>query len=280
MNELSLLRGKDLVLGPNINAKHFKLKDIEEIDCDKYNMYLSMMIMSVLDVADILWCKNKIWYEDIKDWDFFIQRALSGNNFRNIFVEKNKKIIGIEEDCLFVNEEYKKVLNLFLGWNYDYIALNIKSESGNQTVLTTVKKIEEKNIYIISDDTIKFTEHYYKILVSFLKEINWIKNDYVFLKGGNKYAKKYILENNYKERKYKKKEVINLNSIVSSLIAKGQSYSEIWNYPIYTVYDLYYRLVKITEYNNTMQAYLDGCIDTKSSPIKWDEINWASIIKK
>lgn len=280
MNELSLLHGKDLVINKDISVKHFKLKDIEKINPDKYNIYLSMMIMSVLDVADVLWCKEKIWYEDIKDWDFFVQRALAGNNNRTIAVEKNNRVVGIEKDCLFVNEEYKKVLNLFLGWNYDYIALNIKNESGTQTVLTTIKKDEKSNLYYISDDTIKFTEHYYKLVVSFLKEINWIKHSYMFLKGGNKYAKKYILENNYKNRKYANKETINLNSIVSALIANGQPYFDIWEYPIYAVYDLYYRFVKINEYNNTMQAYLNGCIDTKSNPIKWDEINWASIIKK
>lgn len=281
MDKLSLLRGNDLILNDKIHVKNFKLKDIEEIGLDKYNKYISMCILSKLDVADVLWCERKIWYEDIKsEWEFFVQRALSGGKFRNIVIEKNNRFVDIELNCIFVNDEYKNMLNFLFNWNYEYVGLNIKNEAGNQIILATINKRDNSDIYILKEDTIKITEHYYNLLTMFIKDINWISKKYLFLDGGNKKAKKYILENEYKNRKYTQKETINLYSIVSALISFGQNYKDIWDYPIYLIYDLYYRLSKVDEYKNTIQAYYNGCIDTKKNPIKWEEINWAAIINK
>lgn len=281
MTELELLYGEELILSDKIKVRNFTLKDIKDLTLEKYSRYISDIILSVYDVADILWCEQKIWYEDIKsNWDFFIQRSLSGKNLKTVATIKDNKIVNIELECLFVNDEYKNALNFFFDWNYDYIALNIETSAGKQVILITVEKYKDTNIYIITENSIRITEHHYNLIVKYLKDINWIKKEYTFLKGGNKYAKKYILENEYKNRKYTEKVSVNLSSIVSALIANGQDYFSIWKYPIYLVYDLYYRTNKINEYKNTVQAYYSGCIDTKENPIKWDEVNWAAIIKK
>ena len=48
-----------------------KIKDIIELGYDTYMKYVSILITTKYDVADVLWFENKIWYEDIKnDWDF------------------------------------------------------------------------------------------------------------------------------------------------------------------------------------------------------------------
>lgn len=281
MTELELLYGEELILSDKIKVRNFTLKDIKDLTLEKYSRYISDIILSVYDVADILWCEQKIWYEDIKsNWDFFIQRSLSGKNLKTVATIKDNKIVNIELECLFVNDEYKNALNFFFDWDYDYVALNIETNAGKQVILITVEKYKDTNIYIITENSIKITEHHYNLIVKYLKDINWIKKEYTFLKGGNKYAQKYILENEYKNRKYTEKVTVNLSSIVSALIANGQDYFSIWKYPIYLVYDLYYRTNKINEYKNTVQAYYSGCIDTKENPIKWDEVNWAAIIKK
>ena len=282
MNELELLSGKDLVLSKDIRVKHFTLNDIREAGIDNYYKYLSLITLSVLDVADVLWCEKKVWYKDAgSDWDFFVQRALSGaNSKKNIVVEKGDKVVDVELNCMCVNEEYKKALNFFFGWDYDYLALNIHTGDRTQTILTTIEYEEDSSLYILKEKTIRITEHHYRCLVDFVKDINWIHKEYMFLKGGNKRAQKYILENEYKNRKYTNKETINLESIISSLIAKGVNYLDIWNYPIYLVYNQYYRFNKIVEYQNIITAYYSGCLDTKKNPIKWDELNWSSIIKR
>lgn len=281
MTELELLSGKDLVITDKIRVRSFSLNDIKNCTIEQYNKYISTIILSVLDVADILWCEQKIWYEDIKsNWEFFIQRGLSGNNQKTIAVIKENKIVDLELKCLCLNDDFKNALNFIFGWNLDYVALNIETNAGKQIVLTTVEKYGNTDIYVITENSNKITEHYYNLVVQYLKDINWIKKEYLFLKGGNKYAKKYILENEYKNRKFTDKVNIDLNSIVSALIASGQDYFKIWEYPIYVIYDLYYRLNKVNEYRNTVQAYYSGCINTKENPIKWEEINWAAIIKK
>ena len=66
--------------------------------------------------------------------------------------------------------------------------------------------------------------------------------------------------------------------MVSSLVVKGQKYDDVLNYSIYLIYELYYRLRKVDEWNNTMMALSNGNIDTKKNPIKWEKIDWSSII--
>lgn len=91
-----------------------------------------------------------------------------------------------------------------------------------------------------------------------------------------------LLEQEYRRResreKNNRKSNVDLGSLVSALIARGQPYKEIWDYPIYMIYDLYRRLSKVDEYNGTMRALYSGCIDTKKNPINWDKVNWAAII--
>ena len=87
------------------------------------------------------------------------------------------------------------------------------------------------------------------------------------------------LRNTFSNNNTKHKETVTLESIVSSLVARGQAYSEVINYPIYVIYNQYYRLIKVDEYQNTLRALYGGCLDTKKNPIQWDKINWSSIIK-
>ena len=83
----------------------------------------------------------------------------------------------------------------------------------------------------------------------------------------------------YKKRIKKKKDRITISTIFSSLVAKGHRYKDVKKYPVYFFYESYFRLLKISEYENTMQALYNGCIDTKNHPINYEKIDWSSIIK-
>lgn len=173
-------------------------------------------------------------------------------------------------------------MNFFLGLECEYIVFVVESSGTRQEIFQTVKTQGEN--YILDKDTFRFTEHYYNELIQYLRQVNWFKPDYDFTHGGTKKAKKYILNERYKKRKHvdgrKDDEVtVDLSSIVSSLIARGQPYKDIFDYPIYVIYNLYHRLSKVDEYKNTMQALYSGCIDTKKNPINWNKINWSSIIE-
>lgn len=279
MTNLEYFYGKPLKLNDKLEIIHPKVKDIINIGYDLYMKYFSILVTTKYDIADILWFENHIWYEDINnDWDFFVQRALSNKETHPVRIKQSDSIIDIEMDSLFIGESFRNALNYFLSLNCYYIVLQIKKNENKQTILLTVNK--DENGYYIDENSVKFTEHYYHLMLDFLKNIHWISDDYEFTHGGNKRAKKYILENDYKKRKKKHKSLIDLQSIISSLVVKGQNYFAILNYPVFVVYELYYRLLKIDSYDNTTNAIYSGCYDTKKHPINWDKINWTSIIRK
>lgn len=284
MNALCLLRGDNLKLTDEVQIIHPKLKRMTEVDLDKYNEYLSTMISTSMDIADILWVKHKVFYKDIKsEWDFFVQKsvALSASCTLKI-VDKNDVLVDVMENCLLVNPYTRDSLNFFLNLSGEYVVITKKTEDLENVVFYNVQ-MDSVGSCVLKENAFAFTEHFYNITLEYLKTINWISPEYDFDKGGNDYAKKKILEMEYKrnesKRNRKEKQTVNLSSIVSSLIAKGQPYKDIWEYPIYLIYDLYYRLLKVDEYKNTIQALYSGCIDTKKNPINWDKINWSAIIK-
>ena len=289
MSTLRLLYGDGLKLINGIEVKHPKLSDIVELerkcisDNDyNYNDYIKALTSTRIDVADILWCEMQIWYEDIKtEWEFFIQKCILNKKVMNIFFEAelDGKIIKVEKQAVAIDKIYRDALNFFLGLSGEYVLLDINETDIPQIVLCNVQENKLKQ-YIVSKDNVKFTENLYDTTLKYLKKINWITSEYMFLKGGSKGAKQYILKNQYKSRTKIKvdKYYVSLDSIISSEIAKGTRYQDIKEYPIYLIYDLYYRNVKINEWQNTMDALHNGCLDTEKNPIEWEKVNWGSVI--
>lgn len=276
---LFLLRGKSLKLSDELSVKHPTLDEISEVGHDKYMEHLFSLVSTSLDVADILLFEMNVWYEDIKDeWIFFLQKCLSNSGEKkDVALIAGEKIYRILEDCLFVSESYRDALNYFLGLEGEYIILERTEDNTKQTILYNAKYDENKNLYI-DDKSIKFTRHFYELTSKFLRDSNWVTGNYDFTKGGNMRAKRYMLKMMYNDRKKKKKPSINLDSIVSALIVKMQDPQKIWDCPIYTIYDMYYRLNRIQEYNNTVMGYYSGSFDTSKTPINWEKINWSGII--
>jgi hypothetical protein len=273
------------------NPKLREVVELEKTEVGLYFKYLYVLISTSLDVADILLCENDIWYEDIKDeWGFFLQKALS-NELKKvktvIKVRTETSSSDIVVDIEAVDDFYRDALNFFFNTTGEYIIWkdkNLNDDTFNSIYLMNVTKMEKENesdedIFLFDESNFKFTPHTYRIMLDFLRKINWSNPTYDFLHGGTRYAKKYILQQEYKKRKKNNEATVDLESIVSSLIAKGQRLDDLYDYSIYLIYNLYYRLVKINEWDNTMNALHSGCIDTKKHPINYEKLNWASIIK-
>lgn len=269
------------------NPKLIDIVNLEKVQESLYFRYSYLLTNTVVDFADVLYMEQNIWYEDIDDWEFFLQNVVSGGEevtVLNTKISSGSKI-EIVNKTIKINKEYTDALNFFFDTNGEYVLWknngNPDDKSYNNVFIINVNEISSSynKCYIYNDDNLKINAHNYKVMLDILLKINWIKKDYDFIHGGNKHAKKYILKYEYKKRKKKKEDNhVDLSSIVSSLVVKGQRYDDVLNYSIYLIYELYYRLRKIDEWNNTMMALSYGNIDTKKNPIKWEKIDWSSII--
>lgn len=279
MNHIDLIYGKSLRLTDKVSVKHPKLIDV--CNLEKYDEYVYIMMMTSDDIADIMWVKNKKLYTDIKsEWSFFVQKSIIGSISSDIYILENG-VYHLSTDCILINPEYRDALNYFLSLDCEYMIMTIGDKDNQQIVMCSLNKID--NMLVYSKDNFKFTESFYLQTLQYLRQINNYYPDYYWKKCPTKKGKKMLLEQEYRRResreKNKRKSNMDLGSLVSALIARGQPYNDIWNYPIYMIYDLYRRLTQVDEYNGTMRAIYSGCIDTKKHPINWDKVNWAAIIK-
>jgi hypothetical protein len=107
--------------------------------------------------------------------------------------------------------------------------------------------------------------------------MNFLKDEN--LKFGNEFSRKsYIKAQKAKIRNAKPE---GLDNIISAVAWKSPNLSikEIFDISIYQLYDGYFRLIKIDNYENTMRGLYSGSIDTSKTKIDFDKINWASSLK-
>lgn len=278
MKHVDLIRGRPLKLTDKVYVKHPTLADV--CDLDKYENYTYIMMITSDDIADVMWHNSKKLYTDIKsEWLFFIQKALIGARGSDVYMVDND-VYRIDSNCVLINSDYRDALNYFLSLDCEYMVMTVGTGDNEQITLRSLNK--EGNMLIFNKDNFQFTESFYLQMVEYLRQINDYHPDYYWKKCPTKRGKKMLLEQEYRRResreKNNRKSNVDLGSLVSALIARGQPYKEIWDYPIYMIYDLYRRLSKVDEYNGTMRALYSGCIDTKKNPINWDKVNWAAII--
>ena len=77
---------------------------------------------------------------------------------------------------------------------------------------------------------------------------------------------------------YAMKQYITFDTIVSFVECHLGNPTSVWDLPVYTLYDMYFRYNKMSNYQDTLNKLNAGCIDTKKHPINWEKINWASSI--
>nr|DAQ44223.1 MAG TPA: hypothetical protein [Bacteriophage sp.] len=278
MKHVDLIRGRPLKLTDKVYVKHPTLADV--CDLDKYENYTYIMMITSDDIADVMWHNSKKLYTDIKsEWLFFIQKALISARGSDVYVVDNN-VYRIDSNCVLINSDYRDALNYFLSLDCEYMVMTVGTGDNEQITLRSLNR--DGNMLIFNKDNFQFTESFYLQMVEYLRQINDYHPDYYWKKCPTKRGKKMLLEQEYRRResreKNNRKSNVDLGSLVSALIARGQPYKEIWDYPIYMIYDLYRRLSKVDEYNGTMRALYSGCIDTKKNPINWDKVNWAAII--
>ena len=278
MKHVDLIRGKPLKLTDKVYVKHPTLADV--CDLDKYENYTYIMMITSDDIADVMWHNSKKLYTDIKsEWLFFIQKALISARGSDVYVVDND-VYRIDSNCVLINSDYRDALNYFLSLDCEYMVMTVGTGDNEQITLRSLNR--DGNMLVFNKDNFQFTESFYLQMVEYLRQINDYHPDYYWKKCPTKRGKKMLLEQEYRRResreKNNRKSNIDLGSLVSALIARGQPYKEIWDCPIYMIYDLYRRLSKVDEYNGTMRALYSGCIDTKKNPINWDKVNWAAII--
>lgn len=278
MKHVDLIRGRPLKLTDKVYVKHPTLADV--CDLDKYENYTYIMMITSDDIADVMWHNSKKLYTDIKsEWLFFIQKALISARGSDVYVVDND-VYRIDSNCVLINSDYRDALNYFLSLDCEYMVMTVGTGDNEQITLRSLNR--DGNMLIFNKDNFQFTESFYLQMVEYLRQINGYHPDYYWKKCPTKRGKKMLLEQEYRRResreKNNRKSNVDLGSLVSALIARGQPYKEIWDYPIYMIYDLYRRLSKVDEYNGTMRALYSGCIDTKKNPINWDKVNWAAII--
>ena len=242
MDRLQLYKGRDLEALEMLHIKHPTVDDIEKLGYDNYSIYVNLLSMTPVDIADILWCEMKVWYKDVTQWLLFLQ--------------------------LFQTDEMvQRAIRWWTGSDF------VLFDDGTDLLLYD----EENKVFI--------NEHTFMFISQFLRTINFVtppKLNADVVKAGNKLTAKYLLEKQYmrRNRASSKWEVqVDFPSIVSSLQWVGGKGNEIWEYPVYRIYEGYMRLNLSDNYDKTMTAYYSGNLDTKKSQIDFDKLNWSQIIK-
>lgn len=281
VDRLELQRGKGFNLSESVQIFHPTLSEVVDSGYETYLTHVSTLTATSKDIADILWFEMQVWYEDIKDeWSFFVDKCLTSLRSETVKIFKYDILLKIETDCILVNPQHRDAINFFFKKEGEYIALKQNINNLPQVILFNAKYDDNGDLFVDIENSFKFTKFLYDSSYDFLMKMNWVEKDKLLPKAGNKRAKIYIMQQNYRKRKKKKgKKGIGLDSIVSSLIAHGKPSDDIWNYPIYLVYDQFYRLMKMKNYDNLSLGYYTGNIDTTKNPIKWDESIWYGSIE-
>lgn len=182
--------------------------------------------------------------------------------------------------------ENEKITNfeLFTSLNYTDLSFReIVSESLTLFFGEEAYYVEDYGIFYfgeLSEERI-LVEDKYEEMRHILRVSNNIsqeeEEDY---KAGNERAKKFMekLKKKKKEAAKYKKQEINLHSLISGLAWKSNNLSikEIFDLTVYQLYDGYFRVENIDNYNNVIRGIYAGTINGKE--INLSKINWAKII--
>lgn len=291
LSNLYLQSGFDFILyskdGRDYSVRNPTLRDVIELEKREvglYYTYLYRICTSSLDMAEELWCEAGIYYEDIKsEWAFFIQRALGGElRFIDTIVKENSSEIIVP--AVRVCDAFRDAFNWFFRTTGEWILLtneNIEVDNMDNTSLVNVEETtyRKRKVYRYEETNYRLTFFTLGTLQEYLKKINHIENDYEFTRVAFKSATKKYLTYMYKQHQSEAKRGarIDLSSIVSSLVTRGQRYQDILDYSLYLIRDMFSRYYKIDNYNNTVMAYLQNG-DPKNK-LDFEKIDWGVIIK-
>lgn len=219
-----------------------KIKDIIDIEEDKYNQYIGLLLFDtdLIDIDDVY--LHEIGLNKITTFEFLLIQSMIDNEF---------KMLTEEALAFFLKENVSLLINLGL------FCVGDMSEG----------RFIDTNIY----------DYIRKVLIktNYLKELEEEEN----LQFGNEMAREWYLEMKRAEQnRPKPKPKVNLHSIISAMMWRtNKSIDEILDMTIYQLYDGYYRLFLIDDSLGIKDGIYHGMIDSKA--IKPDDLNWARIIK-
>lgn len=242
--KLRLLAGLPINLGEIGQLHPLTLLEITEIGERKYNQHLSALCFEPSDV-------------------------INADTLRELNEVTSFDIITIN---IAKNEEYREFIckSMELFFREKVSVGSYEDEKGSIPVIY-IGEIEEGRIL----DSATFFQ-----MKAILEEQNNIKRekeeDY---NPANSKAKELIekIKNNRKNAP-KPKQLIDLHSIISGVSWKGNlGISKVWDLTIYQLYDAYYRLNIVDNYDKTLTGIYSGIVDGTKTDFK--KINWSNIIK-
>lgn len=239
IDKMSLLSGDDIWVSEYVKIKHPTLAEIKELGYDNYNTFIFLFAQNPEDRL-IQLDEMGINALDYSNWDIF-----------------NMLFPAMPVECIYG-------LYWFTGLEFDYKI----DEEENEPYLFSVDE---------DGNTITVGEHTFGLINDVLRKMNFLKDEN--LKFGNEFSRKaYIKAQKAKIRNAKPE---GLDNIISAVAWKSPNLSikEIFDISIYQLYDGYFRLMKIDNYENTMRGLYSGSIDTSKTKIDFDKINWASSLK-
>lgn len=239
IDKLSLLSGDDIFINELLHVKHPTVRQIKDEGYDNYTTYIFLLAQDQDD--------------KLVQLDEMGINALEYSNWQ-IF---NMFFLVMPEVCM-------RALTFFTGLDFE-IRID---EDTEEFYFTSVLK--DGNIVTVS-------EYGFNLLHDIIREMNCLKTDKLkFANDGVR--KRYIKAQKAKMRNTKPEGLENLISAVAWK-SPNLNITQIFDLAIYQLYDGYFRLMKIDNYENTMRGLYSGSIDTSKTKIDFNKINWAASLK-
>lgn len=262
---LQLLAGLPIEI-KNIGKIHqLKLKEIAVIGEQKYNEYLSVISFNKSSLSiPIDDEKQKEEIDKLTDFQIILFLCLQDENFRNILLKSLK--FFFKKEVYFDNQ-----IGFFV-----FGKVKITKKKINIKKIIKPQKLQKKKCKYKK----VITENKFNEIKNVIKQSNCLREleKEEEIKPGNERAKKFIEMLKLKKQNAPKTNDINLISIISSIAWRSHiGINSVWDLTIYQLYDAFYRLDVIDNYDKTLTGIYAGTIDGKKINLK--KINWAKFIK-
>jgi len=205
---------------------------------------------------------------------------LNYNKYLSLLLIDKNNIAKENKDVDMSNINNYELLLLHCYYNSEYVIEFTKAIEINFKESILLHKDGYFYFGDIKDNRIINSDNF-NLIQEIIKKINYIsdKKEEEEYNPANDKAREIIekIKRNKKEVEKNKKEEINLYSIISSIAWKSHiGIKSVWDLTIYQLYDAYYRLNMIDNYDKTCVGIYSGNVDVKKIDLK--QLNWSKII--
>lgn len=264
INELKLF-GEPYKINDYIILNHPTLKDIRDTGEDEYYSFVKTITSTSYDFRVPLYDMG-IDYEELDDFQMFI------NLYKGFSKDESKVIFGelnLQNFILTVNKETEDIVLLC------HKSLAFKDEVFDEEDVVDLYEDVSKDKY--ESDYVRIDKSIYTQIVSFIRAINLFKRE--FKKGGNKAAKKYIIEKEKRRLEREAKKAKDDSSVLTSLIFSlvncshfKYDFTSVLDLPIFVFNRSVRQIQNLKNYDLVMGGVYSGMIDT--SKMSLDDIQW------